>query len=135
LPASATVGGMKQLALLTLTVALTVPAAALACGDDPNAINLRLTAPVRAELARAYTSATGVHATAVPGRTYYGTHVGIQYAVATFGPQPAIFFDQGRGKWKLLRVTHGGVCSGVVPIDLIHAWSLVHQRGGCYVEP
>ena len=65
---------------------------------------------------------------------------GVRYAVATFAvpagdAYPAIFSDGGRGRWRLLRVTHGGICSGVVPVDLIQTWHLAHWRGGCYVEP
>jgi len=91
---------------------------------------------VRAALAKAYTAHTGVTASAVPGRTYFGSHVGIQFAVATFGGgRPAIFSDGGMGRWRLLRITHGGICSGVVPVDLIQAWAMTHWRGGCYIEP
>lgn len=131
----------RQLAILALVLAVAAPfaATAAACGDSPNAENLILTADVRAGLSRAFAQGTGVTATALPGRTYYGYHVGIRYAVATFDvpgrTYPAIFSDQGRGRWKLLRITHGGVCSGVVPVDMIQAWALAHWRKGCYVEP
>ena len=30
---------------------------------------------------------------------------------------------------------NGGICTDVVPIDLIVAWSLEHWGGRCYVEP
>jgi hypothetical protein len=127
------------LALLAATLA--VAPAAGACGDTMNAVNLRITPDVRASLVRAWTAAhPGSAAELVPGKTYYGFHVGTRYAVATLqvGAEttyPAIFSDRGTGRWKLLRVTHGGICSGVVPIDMIQAWWLVHWRGGCYVEP
>ncbi len=127
--------------LLVLAAALAAAAVAAACGDSPNAVNLNLTDDVRAALPVAYAAAhPGARAALVPGRTYYGFHVGIRYAVATLSvggapTEPAIFSDQGKGRWKLLRVTHGGICSGVVPIDMIQAWWLVHWRGGCYVEP
>ena len=126
--------------ILALAAALPLAAAAGACGDSPNAVNLELTDAVRAALPHAYAAAyPGTRPELVPGRTYYGFHVGIRYAVATLSVDgrttyPAIFSDQGRGRWKLLRVTHGGVCSGVVPIDMIQTWSLVHWQGGCYVE-
>ena len=126
---------MTRIPILTLAVALAVPAAALACGDTPNAHNLVVTPQVRTALAQAYAARTGVAATALPGRTYYGSHVGIQFAVATFGKEPAIFSDGGMGRWRLLRITHGGICSGVVPVDLIAQWHLAHWRGGCYVVP
>jgi hypothetical protein len=127
---------MKCISILVLAAALAVPAAALACGDTPNAHNLIITPQVRAALAQAYASRTGLTATAVPGRTYYGSHVGIQFALATFGDgRPTIFSDGGMGRWRLLRITHGGICSGVVPLDLIAQWRLAHWRGGCYTEP
>jgi hypothetical protein len=131
----------KQLTILALALAAATPfaAAAAACGDSPNAENLVLTAGVRTDLSHAFANSTGMTAAALPGRTYYGNHVGIRYAVATFAvpgrTYPAIFSDQGRGRWKLLRITHGGICSGVVPVDMIQAWALAHWRGGCYVEP
>jgi hypothetical protein len=134
---------MKRVTTLILTLAagLSTAAAAGACGDGPNAVNLKLTDDVRAALPRAYAAAhPGTRPELVAGRTYYGFHVGIRYAVATLAvagrtTYPAIFSDQGRGRWKLLRITHGGICSGVVPEDMIQAWWLVHWKAGCYVEP
>ncbi len=134
---------MKRALILMLVLAVALPLASTAagCGDSPNAVNLRLTAGVKGALRHAFLAANpGARAELVPGRTYYGLHVGIQYAVATFAvpgrtAYPAIFSDGGSGRWRLLRVTHGGVCSGVVPVDLIQTWWLVHWRGGCYVEP
>jgi hypothetical protein len=134
---------MKRLSVSipALAAALGLAAAAGACGDSPNAVNLRLTDDVRAALPQAYAVVhPGTRPELVPGRTYYGFHVGIRYAVATLTANgrttyPAIFSDQGRGRWKLLRVTHGGICSGVVPVDMIQVWSLVHWKSGCYVEP
>jgi len=125
---------MKLVPVLILALALAAPA--FGCGDTPNAQNLVVPPEVRAALAKAYTAHTGVTASAVPGRTYFGSHVGIQFAVATFGGgRPAIFSDGGMGRWRLLRITHGGICSGVVPVDLIQAWAMTHWRGGCYIEP
>jgi hypothetical protein len=133
---------MKRISILILTLAVALPAAtaALACGDSSNAENLVVTPDVRSAISSAYAAQTGLAAAAVPGRTYYGYHVGIRYAVATFAPRgraayPAIFSDGGTGHWRLLRITHGAICSGVVPVDLIQTWSLSHWRGGCYVEP
>jgi len=31
--------------------------------------------------------------------------------------------------------THGDICTNVVPVDLIVAWSLEHWGGRCYLEP
>jgi len=133
---------MRRLPTLILALAAALPLAATAgaCGDSPNAVNLELTDAVRAALPHAYAAAyPGTRPELVPGRTYYGFHIGIRYAVATLTVEgrttyPAIFSDQGRGRWKLLRVTHGGICSGVVPEDMIQLWWLVHWKGGCYVE-
>jgi len=124
---------MKLIPVLVLALALAAPA--FGCGDTPNAQNLVITSEVRAAIAKAYTAYTGMTATALAGRTYFGSHVGTQFAVATFGDgRPAIFSDGGMGRWRLLRVTHGGICSGVVPVDLIQAWAMTHWRGGCYTE-
>ena len=138
---------MKRTLVLLAALASTLPlaAAAGACGDSPNAINMMLTSGVKTALRHAYIAgnpglASELVPAPTPGRTYYGYHVGIRYAVATFAVPghavyPAVFSDQGLGRWKLLRVTHGGICSGVVPVDLIQTWSLVHWQKGCYVEP
>jgi hypothetical protein len=130
---------MKPVLLAVLALVLAAPA--LACGDSFNAENLVLTPTVKASLHRAFAAGSGrADARLVPGHSYYALHVGIHFAVATFAvpggeERPAIFTDDGLGKWRLLRITHGGVCSGVVPIDVIQSWWLVHWRGGCYVEP
>ena len=120
-------------------------AAAIACGDTPNAVNLMLTPGVKPALRHAYmvgnpAVASELVPTPTRGRTYYGLHVGIRYALATFAlpgqaSYPAIFTDQGRGRWKLLRLTSGMICARDVPVDLIQAWSLVPWRRGCYTEP
>ena len=69
--------------ILALAAALPLAAAAGACGDSPNAVNLELTDAVRAALPHAYAAAyPGTRPELVPGRTYYGFHVGIRYAVA-----------------------------------------------------
>jgi hypothetical protein len=123
--------------VLTAVLALVLCAQASACGGTMNAENMIATPIVKSLLTKAY----GVPgAQLVPGRTYYAWHVGIHYAVATFAlggraAYPAIFTDDGLGRWRLVRVTHGGICSGLVPIDVIQLWSLVHWQRGCYVEP
>ena len=71
----------------------------------------------------------------VPGRTYYGSYSGTRYAVATFGAYPTIFRTDEHGRWRVRRETHGGICTNVVPADLIQVWSLTHWGGRCYVEP
>jgi hypothetical protein len=48
---------------------------------------------------------------------------------------PTIFRTDARGRWHVRRQTHGGVCSDVVPMDLIRAWWLEHWGGRCYVLP
>src|SRR3954447_16491275 len=126
---------MKLVSLAVL--ALVLAALAAACGDGPNAVNLRLTPAVERSLLVAYGQPG---AQLLPGRTYYALHVGIHFAVATVrvggvDAQPAIFTDDGLGRWRLLRVTHGGICSGVVPVDVIQIWWLRHWQKGCYVEP
>jgi hypothetical protein len=123
---------MRLVPIVLLALVLCAPA--LACGDSPNAVNLAVTPQVKSMLVAAYGHP---QARLVPGRTYYAFHVGIHFAVATFSDvnRPAIFTDDGIGRWRLMRVTHGGICSGVVPIDVIQQWWLVHWRGGCYTEP
>jgi hypothetical protein len=126
--------------LTTAVLALALCAQASACGGTMNAVNMVATPQVKALLQTAYVRATGeANAPLVAGRTYYGYHVGIHFAVATFArpgerAYPAILTDDGLGKWRLMRVTHGGICAGVVPADLIRLWSLAHWRGGCFVE-
>jgi hypothetical protein len=138
---------MKRTLVLLAVVGTTLAlaAAAGACGDSPNAVNLMLTPDVKPALRHAYIAANpAVAAELVPapvsGRTYYGLHVGIRYALATFAVRgqaayPAIFTDQGRGRWKLLRLSGGMICARDVPVDLIQAWALVPWRRGCYTEP
>ena len=117
----------------------------LACGDGWMGVNLLATPRVKADLRSAYLAANSGLAPAkvgspVPGRTYYGSYSGTRYAVATFAvgaasAYPTIFRTDGRGRWHLRRQTHGGVCTDVVPIDLIRVWSLAPWGGRCYVEP
>ena len=107
------------------------------CGDGWMGTNLVATPAVKAALRSAYLAAhprTQVGAPAA-GRTYYGSYSGTRYAVATFGAHPTIFRTDFRGRWHVRRETHGGVCTNVVPIDLIRVWSLEHWGGNCYVEP
>ena len=109
----------------------------LACGGGWMGVNLVVEPGTKAALRRAYLAAHPGAAAADPvtGRTYYGSYSGTRYAVATFGAYPTIFRTDEHGRWRVRRETHGGICTNVVPIDLIKAWSLEHWRGGCYVEP
>ena len=128
--------------MLTLAAAA-VAAGALAgtvragCGDGWMGTNLVATPAVKAALRSAYVAAhpgSRVRAPAA-GRTYYGFYSGTLYAVATFGAYPTIFRTDFHGRWHVRRETHGGICTNVVPIDLIRVWSLEHWGGNCYVEP
>jgi hypothetical protein len=107
------------------------------CGDGWMGTNLVAAPAVKAALRSAYVAAhpgSQVGAPA-PGRTYYGSYSGTRYAVATFGAYPTIFRTDVHGRWRVRRETHGGICTTVVPIDLIRVWSLEHWGGNCYVEP
>ena len=107
------------------------------CGDGWMGTNLVATPAVKAALRSAYLAAhprTQVGAPAA-GRTYYGSYSGTRYAVATFGAYPTIFRTDFRGRWHVRRETHGGICTNIVPIDLIRVWWLHHWGGRCYVEP
>jgi hypothetical protein len=117
----------------------------LACGDDWMAVNLVATPGVKASLRSAYLaahpelSAASVGAP-VSGRTYYGGYSGTEYAVATFAvagraAYPTIFRTDRRGRWQVRRHTHGGICTDIVPAELISVWWLDHWRGRCFVEP
>jgi hypothetical protein len=109
----------------------------LACGGGWMGENLVLNPGTKAALRKAYLVA---HPGArvgdpAPGRTYYGSYSGTRYAVATFGAYPTIFRVDEHGRWRVRRETHGGICTSVVPIDLIKVWLLEHWGGRCYVEP
>jgi len=120
-------------------------ASALACGDGWMGVNLRVTPGVKSALRSAYVAAhPGLAASRVgspvSGRTYYGSYSGTRYAVATFpvdggAAYPTVFRTDARGHWQVRRETHGGVCTDVVPIDLIRTWWLEHFGGRCYVLP
>jgi hypothetical protein len=107
------------------------------CGDGWMGTNLVATPAVKAALRSAYAAAHPGSRVGAPvaGRTYYGSYSGTRYAVATFGAYPTIFRTDIHGRWRVRRETHGGVCTNVVPIDLIRVWSLEHWGGNCYVEP
>jgi hypothetical protein len=102
-----------------------------ACGDAWMAENLDVTQSVKKALQVAY----GAMHPPLAGRTYYGRYSGVRYAVATFGPFPTIFRTDARNHWRVRQETHGAVCSIVVPVDLLKAWSLRPVSRTCYALP
>jgi hypothetical protein len=116
-----------------------------ACGDGWMPLNLVATPRVKSALRAAYLSAHPRLSAAqvgapAPGRTYYGSYSGTYYAVATFSvggvsAHPIVFRTDARARWHVRRQTHGGVCTDVVPVELIKAWWLEHWGGRCYVLP
>jgi hypothetical protein len=130
---------------LAAVAAGTLAGPVLACGDGWMGVNLVARPSVKAGLRSAYLAAhprlTPAQVGApVSGRTYYGSYSGTRYAVATLtigsAPSyPTIFRADERGRWHVRRQTHGGVCSDIVPIDLIRVWSLEYWGGRCFVEP
>ncbi len=109
----------------------------LGCGDAWMAENLPATQAVKARLRSAYVTAhPGVEVRGpVAGRTYYGRYSGTSYAVATFGALPTIFRTDARGRWHVRKDTRGSVCSTVVPVELLKAWSLRPVTRACYTLP
>jgi hypothetical protein len=104
---------------------------AIGCGDAWMAENLRVTPGVKDELRRAY----GAKSMPRAGRTYYGRYSGVRYAVATFGAQPTIFRTDAQDRFRVRARTNGTVCSNVVPVELLRAWSLHATAHGCYALP
>ena len=131
--------------VLAVVVAGALAGPVLACGDGWMAVNLVATPRVKAQLRSAYLAAHPELAPAqvgspVPGRTYYGSYSDIPYAVAAFSvggapAYPTVFSIDWRGRWHVRRQTHGGVCTNVVPVELIKVWWLEHWGGRCYVLP
>ena len=137
---------MKTRALVVATVAAGVLAGpVLACGGEPMAANLRVTPSIKAALRAAYLRALPSLIPArvgapVPGRTYYGYHGSMRYALATLESgsapaQPTVFRSVAGGRWRVVRQTHGGICTDVVPLELIRLWWLEHWGGRCFVLP
>ena len=116
-----------------------------ACGDGWAPMNLVATPRVKSALRSAYLAAHPGLSPAqvgapVAGRTYYGSYSATHYAVATFSVDgapayPTVLRTDARGRWHVRRQTHGGVCSDVVPVELIKVWWLEHWGGRCYVLP
>jgi hypothetical protein len=103
----------------------------LACGDEWMAENLRVTPAVKEQLRRA----DGATQPPLAGHTFYGRYSGVRYAVATFGVQPTVFRTDGHDVWRVRAETNGTVCSTVVPVELLRAWSLQPAGRGCYALP
>jgi hypothetical protein len=125
-----------KLALVTFLFLLAaVPASA--CGDDPVAQNLPVTAGVRAGLGDAYRAAHR-HAPARPlaGHTWYGRFGDFEYAVATFDGRQGVYTRHHDRRWLLALETNGSVCAAIVPAELLHGvWWWPHTRRSCYAEP
>ena len=124
--------------LVTLVAAAALTGAALAeCGDGWMARNLVATPEVKAALRSAYLAAhPGARVGGpAPGRTYYGDYSGTRWAIATFGSHPTIFRTDRHGRWQVRKQTRGGICTDVVPVELVKAWWLEHRAGRCYAEP
>ena len=130
---------LRTLAAATVaTGALAGPV--LACGGGWMGVNLVVKPGTKAALRSAYLAAHPELSPSrvggpVPGRTYYGSYSGTQYAVATFGAYPTIFRTDFHGRWHVRRETHGGICTNVVPVQLIAVWWLEQWSDRCFVEP
>jgi hypothetical protein len=104
---------------------------ALGCGDAWMAENLPVTAGVKEQLRRAY----GAAHPPLAGHTYYGRYSGVRYAIATFGVRPTVFRTDARDRFRVRAQTSGTVCSTVVPVELLRAWSLRPSSRGCFALP
>jgi hypothetical protein len=134
-----------QALFIAAVAATAVATPVLACGDGWMGVNLVVTPQVKASLRSAYLDAhPGLSPSRVSGpvsgRTYYGSYSGTYYALATFSAgtapaYPTIFRTDTRGRWHVRQQTRGGVCTNVVPTDLIMVWWLEHAKGRCFVEP
>jgi hypothetical protein len=103
----------------------------LGCGDAWMAENLRATQAVKNALGVAY----GATHPPAAGRTYYGRYSGVRYAIARFSSSPTVFRTDARNRWHVRHETHGSVCSTVVPVELLKAWSLRPVSRTCYALP
>jgi N-acetylneuraminic acid mutarotase len=104
---------------------------ALGCGDAWMAENLRVTPAVKEQLRRA----SGATHPPLAGHTYYGRYSGVRYAIATFGIRPTIFRTDMHNRWHVRAQSDGTVCSTVVPVELLRAWSLQPTARGCFALP
>jgi hypothetical protein len=129
---------------IVLAGVLAGPVRAGGCGDGWMGENLVAMPGVKEALRSAYVAAHPALGDQVgdpvSGRTYYGSYSGTRYAVATFAvgsapAYPTVFRTDNHGRWHVRRETHGGVCTDVVPIELIKAWWLAPWGGRCFVLP
>ena len=104
---------------------------AIGCGDAWMAENLRVTTAVKEQLRRA----DGAAHPPLPGHTYYGRYSGVRYAIATFGVRPTIFRTDAHDRFRVRGQANDTVCSTVVPIELLRAWSLRPAGRGCFALP
>jgi hypothetical protein len=104
---------------------------ALGCGDAWMAENLRVTSAVKEQLRRAY----GATHLPLAGHTYYGRYSGVRYAIATFDTRPTVFRTDAHNRWHIRAEASDTVCSTVVPVELLRAWSLRPTARGCFVLP
>jgi hypothetical protein len=109
----------------------TPPVLQQACGDAWMAENLRVTPAVKEQLRRA----SGATHSPLAGHTYYGRYSGVSYAIATFAGEPTVFRTDVQHRWRVRAQTNGTVCSTIVPVELLRAWSLPGARGGCFALP
>jgi hypothetical protein len=103
----------------------------LACGDAWMAENLRVTQSVKEALRRA----SGAAHPPLPGHTYYGRYSGTRYAIASFGTATTVFRTDARNHWHVRTEARGAVCTTVVPVELLKAWSLRPLSRRCYALP
>jgi hypothetical protein len=101
------------------------------CGDAWMAENLHVTPAVKDQLRRAY----GATRLPLAGHTFYGRYSGVRYAIATFGATPTVFRTDMHNRWRVRARAKGTVCTNVVPVELLRAWSLTPTTGGCYALP
>jgi hypothetical protein len=101
------------------------------CGDAWMAENLRVTTAVKEQLRRA----DGATHPPLPGHTYYGRYSGVRYAIATFGVRPTIFRTDAHDRFRVRAQATDTVCSTVVPVELLRAWSLRPAGRSCFALP
>jgi hypothetical protein len=132
----------RRIAVAAAALTLSVGAgSALACGGPPMPMTMPWTASLTSTLKSTYAAAHHGVRTLRLTRTHSGTIMGDRYAVATVTvngrrTEPTIFVrHNGRGSWRITRVTHGAVCGRYVPVPLLELWHM-HRLPDtdCYVE-
>jgi hypothetical protein len=128
---------MKRLLLSSASFVLAASLATpvLACGDEPMPENLVIAPRVKDALHSTYSMTHPGARGPLPG-TFYGRWSGDTYAVARFevaGRERTVtFIREPRHAWRAVDETTGAVCTNHVPLELIHAWWLVHTTGRCF---